>query len=96
MLWASESRNADFVGTYGPRRGNRTVQSVPIPRHPTGLPLFRFASGNGSPLEPCHAQIDGLPPATSCAPVLRRIIRPVDLRLRPAGDRSEGSSRTPV
>jgi hypothetical protein len=35
MLWASESRKADIVGAYGTRRGNRTVQSVPIPRRPT-------------------------------------------------------------
>jgi hypothetical protein len=35
MSWASESRKAEIVGAYGPRRGNRTVQSVPIPRRPT-------------------------------------------------------------
>jgi multidrug efflux pump len=65
MLWASESRKADIVGAYGLRRGNLTMRSVPIPRHPTYLTLFRFASRKGSPLEPlCSAQIGGLAVAT--------------------------------
>jgi hypothetical protein len=89
MLWASESRKADIGGAYGPRRGNRTAQSLPIPGTRPGL----LASGNGSPLEPlCYAQSG----VTSGAPVLRRIIRPVIWRLRPAAYRSEGSLRTPV